>query len=75
MILEDHAYVMIEIGCLECQSPSRMVGLYDTVEDAQKATGGTVRWCELPADELEWGGQGMFAVWDIATNELVALGR
>jgi hypothetical protein len=73
-------FVLVDIACLECGGASRLLGFFDTVPEAQVAAHnaknyGVVKWTVAPVDDGEWGGDGVYAIWDTETLELQALGR
>jgi hypothetical protein len=72
-------FVLVEIGCLECSIPSRLLGIFASVPEAQVAAHkdknhGVVKWNLAPVHELDWHGQALYAIWDADTLELQVLG-
>lgn len=63
-------YLVMDIGCIECGEPSRVVGLYTSKKEAIK-----VRDEYASSDSSwgrpEWGGQHAVEVHDIKTKEYI----
>lgn len=60
-----HGYVVVDIGCLECGEPSRLVGIFPDREAAVAAGATLVVDGRDEADATLWGGQGMIAAFKI----------
>lgn len=60
-----HGYVVVDIGCLECGEPSRLVGIFPDREAAVTAGATDVFDGRDEAEAAPWGGQGMTVAFKI----------
>lgn len=67
MILEDNSYlfVVMEIGCLECNVPSSLIGIYQHANEAMRA-------CKDCETRMSWryGGDNSFEVFKIKVKDM-----
>ena len=56
-------YMVVQIGCIECGVSSYPIGIYDTLEEAQKAKEAH------PSTWKSEGGDGYVEIWEVNTGE------
>ncbi len=55
--------VVVDIGCLECEYPSEIVGVYPSVEEARAANPEAMVKAEM--EERDWHGSGVEVIFDL----------
>ena len=56
-------YMVVQIGCIECGVSSYPIGIYDTLEEAQKVKEAH------PSTWKSEGGDGCVEIWEVNTGE------
>jgi hypothetical protein len=59
----NEVHIAMQIGCLECGEPSKVLGVFDSIEMAEKVIRFAQSW-----HELNWKGERRYSVFTVKLN-------
>lgn len=57
--MSEPCYVLMEIGCLECAIPSRVLGVYETRDEVIASGFHDAQFADEMDEDLDWRGQAL----------------